>query len=327
MVRLGILGTGRIVDRVMADMANAKEIIPAAIASRNADRARAAAERFGIPLSYGSYEEMAESADVDLVYIATPHPCHIDNAMMMMRHGKHVICEKPMAVNDAETAAMIACAKENGVFLMEAMWTRFMPANIRAKELADSGAIGTLRHLCGNFSYPGTYDVNDRVYALDMAGGALLDLGIYPLMEIMMFLGPEPEKMTAYTHKAPNGADMRTSAQLLYPSGATAQFFCGMDAAAEQTMNVYGSKGWLEIRDFWHPTRFILHRSGENDQVFEFAPENEGHHYEFDHAARCITQGLTESPAVPLSETLAASRICTAMRREMDLVYPMDDPV
>lgn len=327
MIRLGILGTGRIVDRVMADMPNAKEITVAAIASRSADRARAAAEKFGIPRSYGSYEELAESAEVDLVYIATPHPCHIDNAVMMMRHGKHVLCEKPIAVNSAETAAMISCAKENGVFLMEAMWSRFMPANIKAKELADSGAIGTLRHLCGNFSYPGRYDVNDRVYALDMAGGALLDLGIYPLMEIMMFLGPDPEKVTAYTQKAPNGADMRTSAQMLYPSGATAQFFCGMDAAAEQTMNVYGSEGWLEIPDFWHATRVILHRSGEKEQVFEFAPENEGHHYEFDHAARCITVGLKESPAVPLAESLAAAKICTAMRREMDLVYPMDIPV
>ena len=324
MVRLGIVGPGRIVDRVMTDMGNTKEITLYAVASRSMERARAAAERYHIPRVYDSYEALAQDPDVDLVYIATPHPCHLEQAMLMMRNGKNVLCEKPMTVNDREMQAMIACARENSVFLMEAMWTRFMPATIKARELVESGAIGEVRHLCGNFSYPGRYDENDRVYALNMAGGALLDLGVYPIMEITMFLGWKPEKVTAYACKAPTGADMRTSGQMIFKNGATAQFFCGMDADADNRMTVYGSKGYLDIEDFWHATRLVLHETGKEPQVFAFAPENEGHHYEFDHAARCVQEGLKESPVVTLEESLAISRICTEMRREMGVVYPMD---
>lgn len=324
MVRMGILGPGRIVDRVMTDMGNAKEIRVTAVASRNIDRARTCAERYRIPFAYGSYEELAESPEVDLVYIATPHPFHKEQAIRMMCSGKHVLCEKPITVNDAEAAEMIACARRNGVFLMEAMWTRFMPAFIKATELAKSGTLGEIRHLDGNFSYPGVYNEKDRVYAMDLAGGALLDLGVYPLMAITAFLGWEPEKVTGFAVKAPTGADMRMCGQMIWASGTTAQFFCGMDAAADQRLAVYGSKAWLEIPDFWHPTRLILHPWGEKEQVFEFTPENEGHHYEFDHAAECIRKGLTESPVMTLEESLAVSRISTELRKEMGILYPME---
>ena len=324
MIRLGILGPGRIVDRVMVDMHNAKEIEVTAVASRSPERARKAAGRYGIPHVYGSYEELAESPFVDLVYIATPHPFHKEQSMLMMRHGKHVLCEKPMTVNDAEAEAMIACARKNNVFLMEAMWTRCMPAMKKARELAGSGAIGQIRHIDGNFSFVGAYNEEDRVYAKDLAGGALLDLGIYPLMGITGFLGWEPARATAFAAPAPTGVDMRLCAQLLYASGATAQFFCGMDADADQRMAVYGSDGWLEIPDFWHPHTVILHRSGKEDEIFDYPPENEGHHYEFDHAAECITAGLKESPLVTLKETLAVSRLCTQLRGEVGVIYPMD---
>lgn len=324
MVKMGIVGPGRIVDRVMADMGNAKEIEVFAVASRSLERAKAAAERYSIPRFYGSYEELAKDPEVELVYIATPHPLHPEQAKLMMRHGKHVLCEKPMTVNDREAEEMIACARENGVFLMEAMWSRFMPANVKAKELIDGGAIGTVRHLCGNFSYPGHYDESDRVYALEMAGGALLDLGVYPLMEITFFLGWQPEKVTGYAVKAPNGTDMRFCGQMLYPSGATAQFFCGMDAGADQRMMVYGSEGYLEIEDFWHATRLVLHKWGGEDTVYQFPAENEGHHYEFAHAAQCIRNGCKESPSVSWEESLAVSRISMELRKETGILYPMD---
>ena len=323
MIRLGILGPGRIVDRVMTDMANAKEVNVTAVASRSIDRAKAAAKRYGFPTAYGSYEEMAKSREVDLVYIATPHPFHAEQAMLMMRNGKHVICEKPMAVNDSETEAMAACARENSVFLMEAMWTRFMPAAIKTKQLADDGEIGEIRHIDANFSYSGQYDEKDRLYNMDLAGGALLDLGVYPLMAITLFLGWKPDSVSAVSFKAPTGADTRMCAQLGFPSGATAQFFCGMDAEADQRLAVYGTEGWLEIPDFWHPTRVILHHGGKQ-KTFEYPPENEGHHYEFDHAAGCIRNGMTESPVVTLEESIAVSRLCTQMRKQMGIIYPMD---
>lgn len=325
MIRLGIVGPGRITARVMADMDNAKEIRVTAVASRDPERARAAAEKYHIPVCYGSYAEMAESREVDLVYIATPHPFHMEQAMMMMRRGKHVICEKPMAVNDRQTARMIECARANGVFLMEAMWTRFMPAFVKAGQLADSGAIGKIRHIEADFSYSGTYTPGDRVYALELAGGALLDLGVYPLMGITRFLGWEPVRMTAFADKVPTGADMRMSAQMLFESGATAQFFCGMDAASGQTMTLYGTEGYIRIPRFWCPNRVELYPRGQAERVFEFPAEHEGHHYEFDHAARCIEAGLTASPVVTPEESLAVSRICTKLRWETGVLYPMDN--
>ena len=286
MIRLGILGPGRIVDRVMTDMANAKEVTVTAVASRSIDRAKAAAKRYGFPTAYGSYEEMA--------------------------------------VNDAETETMAACARENSVFLMEAMWTRFMPAAIKTKQLADDGEIGEIRHIDANFSYSGQYDEKDRLYNMDLAGGALLDLGVYPLMAITLFLGWKPDSVSAVSFKAPTGADTRMCALLGFPSGATAQFFCGMDAEADQRLAVYGTEGWLEIPDFWHPTRVILHRGGKQ-KTFKYPPENEGHHYEFDHAARCIRKGMTESPVVTLEESIAVSRLCTQMRKQTGIIYPMDN--
>ena len=321
---IGIIGAGHIAGKMARTLAQVKETNVLAVGSRTLEKAQSFAQEFGVERAYGSYEEVFQDQDVDLVYIATPHPLHPEQAKLMMRHGKHVLCEKPMTVNDREAEEMIACARENGVFLMEAMWSRFMPANVKAKELIDGGAIGTVRHLCGNFSYPGRYDESDRVYALEMAGGALLDLGVYPLMEITFFLGWQPEKVTGYAVKAPNGTDMRFCGQMLYPSGATAQFFCGMDAGADQRMMVYGSEGYLEIEDFWHATKLILHKWGGEDTVYQFPAENEGHHYEFDHAARCIRQGRKESPSVSWEESLAVSRISTELRKETGILYPMD---
>lgn len=324
MVRLGIVGPGRIVARVMPDMVNSTEIQITAIASRSMERAEAAARKYSIPYAYGSYEEMAASDQVDLVYIALPHPFHCDAACLMMQHGKNVICEKPMTVNDAEAEKMIRCARENNVFLMEAMWTRFVPATLKAKELIEAGAIGEIRHMYADFSFPGTYDEEDRVYALNLAGGALLDLGVYPLMAMTNFLGWKPVKASAVAHKAPTGADMRMSVQLLFDNGTTGQFFCGMDAVGEQAMLIYGSEGILEIPIFWEPDTVIVRRNGCEEEVYSYPHEFENYHYEFDHVAGCIEKGLKESPMVTLEESLAISRICTELRKETGILYPMD---
>lgn len=322
MVRLGIVGPGRIVGRVMPDMMNSSEIEITAVASRSLERAQEAAGKYGIPLAYGSYEEMAMSDQVDLVYIALPHPFHCETACLMMRHGKHVICEKPMTVNDAEAARMIQCARENNVFLMEAMWTRFVPATLKAKELVAAGAIGEIRHMFADFAFRGAYDEKDRVYAMDLAGGALLDLGVYPLMAMTNFR--KPVKASALAHKAPTGVDMRMSVQMLFENGVTGQFFCAMDVSGEQSMFLYGTEGIIEIPAFWTADTVILRRNGCKEEIYRYPHEFENYHYEFDHAAQCIRQGLKESPMVPLDESLAVSRICTELRKETGILYPMD---
>lgn len=324
MIRLGIVGPGRIVERVMPDMVNSTEIEITAVASRSYARAEAAARKYNIPYIYGSYEELAASDRVDLAYIALPHPFHCETACLMMRHGKHVICEKPMAVNDAEAARMIRCAEENHVFLMEAMWTRFVPATQKAKELIAQGAIGQLRHMYADFSYRAAYDEKDRTFAMDLAGGALLDLGVYPLMAMTNYVGWKPIKASALAHRAPTGADMRMSVQLLFENGVTGQFFCGMDVTSGQSMLLYGTEGTIEIPAFWEASTVILRRNGCEEEIFRYPHTFENFHYEFDHAAQCIQQGKTESPVVPLAESLAVSRICTELRKQTGILYPMD---
>ncbi len=325
-IRMGVLGPGAIFRRVMTDMKNAKNIRITAVASRNAERAQKAAELSGAEHVFTSYEELAKCPDVDLVYIATPHTLHREHSILCMQNGKHVICEKPMAVNDTEAAEMIACARENNVFLMEAMWTRFMPAAVRVKELIDSGAIGTVQHITANFSYRSTnLPPEHRLVNPALAGGSLLDVGVYCLEAITQQLGFAPDQVQGACVKAESGVDARFSVQMLYPGGATAQFVSGIDVTTESTEIIYGTLGRIEIPDFWHPTRFTVRYATGETEEHTYRPENEGHHYQFVHAGECIENGVIDSPVMPLAETLGALRIMTDLRREHGVVYPQEE--
>ena len=322
-IRLGIVGAGRIVARVMADFSSSEEVELTAIAARDLHRAREAAQRYHAPYAYGSYLELAQSDQVDLVYIATPHPFHAEQAMLMMRHGKHVLCEKPMAVNDREVQQIIDCARENKVFLMEAMWTRFLPCVQALTAAVQRGEIGEVRNIFGEFSsYTDRYDPQDRLFNPALAGGALLDVGVYPLMLCTQLLGDTPRTVQSLCRKSPEGVDLHTSVQMQYANGAIAQIFCGMDARGNDWMQIFGTKGYIKLPACWHPKTFTICRKGEPEQEMIFAQGEEGYHYEFDHAARCIQQGLLESPVMPLSESLAVSRLCTAIRHEQGIFYP-----
>ncbi len=325
-IRLGILGAGRIVDRVMKDMHRLENVEITAIAARDAARAHAAADRYGIPNAYGSYMELAQSKKVDLVYIATPHPFHAQQSILMMNHGKHVICEKPMAIHHHEVQQMMDCAKENHVFLMEAMWTRFLPCVQEAARMVRDGVIGEVKNVFGEFSWHAQeYDPEDRVFNLELAGGGLLDLGVYPLMLCMQLLGSNPEKIQSLCRKSKEGVDMHMSIQMQYPSGAIAQLFCGMDACSNDDMQIFGTKGYIVMPACWHPKEFTLHPDGQEQQAFTFEDQgSEAYHYEFDHAAKCILQGMKESPVMPLEESLMAARICTDIRFEHGIIYPWD---
>ena len=322
-IHLGIIGAGGIVARVMKDMHRLENVEVTAIAARDLKRAQAVAEQYHIPHAYGSYLELAQCREVDLAYIATPHNFHAEQAMMLMRHGKHVICEKPMALNPIQVQQMIDCARENGVFLMEAMWTRFQPCVQKLMQLLQDGVIGDVRHVFGEFSWcAGAYDPASRLFDPALAGGALLDLGVYPLMVSMQILGSEPETIQSLCRKTPEGVDMHTSVQMQYPNGAIAQFFCGMDACGNDYMQIFGTKGHIMVPCFWKPKAFTLCVNGQENQTFAFDFVDEPYHYEFDHAAACIQQGLTESPVMPLAESLKASQICTEIRHHHGIFYP-----
>ena len=306
----------------MRDYHNMRGISLTAVASRSIERAEAAAARYGAKYAFGSYEDLAACGEVDLVYLATPHNFHCGQAVMLMNQGKHVLCEKPMAINGAQTRAMADCARSNGVFLMEAMWTRFFPAMRELRELISQGAIGRVTHVFADFAATGAYDPASRAFDPALAGGSLLDLGIYPMMAATMLLGYRPCDVQGFAHLAPTGVDMRASIQMLYPSGATAQILSAFDAMGESREVIYGDEGRVVIPDFWHPTTFTLTQSGGKPTAYHFRDESEGHHYQFTHAAECILGGLLESPIVTWEESIAVSEIFTDLRRSWGFLYP-----
>lgn len=324
-VRLGIAGPGRIVRRVMTDLRMAEHIEITAVASRSLERARAAAAEYDIPLAFGSYEEMAASDAVDLVYVAVPHPIHCALSKLFLAGGKHVIVEKPFAVNAGEAREMLDCARTNKRYLMEAMWSRFFPAAQALKALVDSGALGNLRRITADFSFRAPLDYGDRLYKRELGGGCLLDVGVYPLSLISFYKGALPEKAQVLFNRAETGVDSLCSFQVQFADGAVGQGFGGFEVTTDQVMKLYGTEAWVELPHFWHPTRFTVHRFGQAPESHEFAPESEGFHHEFDFAARAILAGLTDQSVIPQAESLRIMEIMDDMRAEMGVRYPGEE--
>ncbi|MGI6172667.1 MAG: Gfo/Idh/MocA family protein [Christensenellales bacterium] len=313
---------------MMTDFPKAKGLRVTAVASRSPERARAAAEKYSIPHAFGSYEELAECPDVDLVYVAVPHHRHMECAKLCMEHKKHVLCEKPMALNDMQVRHMREVAAKNGVFLMEAMWTRFFPLSEKLRELVSSGAIGDVRLITSNFAGRSTYrpQVKDRIFDPEQGGGALLDLGVYNLSAASMLLGNEPVEVSSFVTKAETGVDGTETIQLLYENGAMAQLFSSVEFSGNSTQCIFGTEGRITIPDFWHPTRMevVSYRDGCTVQ-YAFPAENEGFYHEFLHVRDCILRGLSESPIMPLAETEQIHAIMTRLRREWGVFYPGEE--
>lgn len=324
-IRVGILGTGSIVRRIMADFRMGENYELTAFASRSYDRAREFADRYGAKYAYGSYEELAQSPRVDLIYVASPHNYHKAHTLMMLAGGKHVVCEKPFALNDTEADEMIALARKKGLFLMEAMWSRFLPAMRDLKARVEGGLIGDIYAFTGNFGFSSEYNPQSRVYSMSLAGGSLMDVGVYPINIAAYFLGCRFTSASSLAVKAPTGADARFFSQIGFEGGAGAQILSAVDMATESRVMLYGSRGFVEIPDFWHATRYDARADGKT-QTFRFPEENEGHRHEFAHAAECVLSGRTESPVMPLNDTREILRVMAKMRREQGIVYPEEQP-
>ena len=321
-VRLGIAGPGRIVRRVMKDLRKAEHVDVRAVASRDGNRARAAAEEYGIPLAYASYADMASSGEIDLAYVALPHPFHCQTAKLFLENGVNVIVEKPFAVNGREAREMVECARERGLFLMEAMWTRFFPAALALKARIQAGELGEIRRITGDFSSRNPVDLNDRLYNRALGGGSLLDVGVYPLSLMCYYMDALPEKTQTISRRTDTGVDEMCAFQALFPGGGVGQGYSGLDADTDHVMKVYGALAWAEIPHFWHPTEFTLHRRGAEPEVCRFDPENEGFHHEFEYAARAILAGKTDQTVISLAESVAVMDVMDDMRRQMGVTYP-----
>lgn len=318
----GIFGTGRICHTFASALARLAEAEMVAVGSRSAERAEAFGREFEIPHRYGSYEALLADDAVEIVYVAGPHPVHKENTLRCLASGKAVLCEKPFALNADEAQEMGAAADEAGLFLMEAMWARFVPTHVRLRELLRDGVIGEVNHLAADFSVLASYDPDSRLYAPALGGGALLDLGVYPVSFASEVFGEQPEEIAAAPHFAPTGVDDQASILFTYPGGRSATLTCSFRTHGPQTAGVRGSGGRIEVAaPFWASERLTVIR-GNEEEPFDLSYGGNGYEFEAIEAMRCLREGQRQSAAMPLKESIAVMETLDRIRAAWNLVYP-----
>ncbi|TXS45108.1 gfo/Idh/MocA family oxidoreductase [Streptomyces sp. uw30] len=327
-VRWGILATGGIAAAFTADLVDLPDAEVVAVASRRQDSADAFAERFGIPRAYGDWEALAEDGDIDVVYVATPHSAHRAAAGLCLEAGRNVLCEKAFTLNAREAGELVTLAKAHGSFLMEAMWMYCNPLIRRLKALVDDGAIGEVRHVQADFGLAGPFPPAHRLRDPAQGGGALLDLGVYPVSFAHLLLG-EPSDVTARSVLSAEGVDLQTGALLSWDSGALASVHCSIVGGTATAASITGSAGRIDVpHGFFFPDRFVLHRDGRDPEEFTADPAD-GPRNSLRHEAaevmRALRAGETESPLVPLEGTLAVMRTLDAIRNRVGVRYPGEE--
>ncbi|MFI2409767.1 Gfo/Idh/MocA family protein [Streptomyces sp. NPDC018947] len=328
-VRWGILSTGAMAATFTADLVDLPDAEVVAVASRTKASAKEFAERFGIPRAYGDWESLARDEDVDVVYVATPHAAHRAAAGLCLAAGRNVLCEKPFTLNAREAGELVALARERGSFLMEAMWMYCNPLVRRMRALVEDGAIGEVRSVQADFGLAGPFPPAHRLRDPAQGGGALLDLGVYPVSFAQLLLG-EPSDVTARAVLSDEGVDLQTGALLSYESGALASVHCSIIGGTPNSASVTGSRGRIDVPDgFFSPDRFVLHREGAAPEEF-LADPADGPRASLRHEAREVMRALrageSGSPLVPLDGTLAVMRTLDAIRDRVGVRYPGEEP-
>jgi predicted dehydrogenase len=325
-IRWGILGPGRISRKFAAALLEAEGAELAAVGSRDAARAAAFAAEFGLAPAHTheSYEALAADPAVDAIYIGTPHTGHEEHALLCLAHGRHVLCEKPLAINAAQAGRMVAAARASGLVLMEAMWTRFLPSIVRVRELVAEGHIGEVRLITADFGFRAANDPRSRLFDPRLGGGALLDLGIYPLTLASMLCG-EPVEIRATATLGTTGVDEETAVMLRHARGEQALLAASLRADTPREANIIGTHGRLRILfPWWAGTRITLREGQGEEQPFELPSRGGGYAHEAEAFMDLIRNGESETPVMPLDESLAIMRTMDAIRAQCGLRYPLE---
>jgi predicted dehydrogenase len=304
-LRWGIVGPGRIAENLVGDFVHVADADVVAVASRSSDRAQAFAARHGIGRAYGSYRELIADPDVDVLYIATPHPQHLAIGLEAARAGKSLLVEKAFTATLAGAQSLIDEVRTHEVFAMEAMWTRFQPAVVKARELLADGAVGEVRSVQADLGVVRDFDPSDRVFAYELGGGAILDLGVYVVSFAQMVLGT-PTSVSVHGAFEPSGVDAEVSLLLGFPEGRTATLMCSLHSPMPGHARIFGSTGWIDVLPrFHHPRSIVLHRNGAAPERFEHPALGGGYAHELIEVTSSILAGKRESTIMPLDDTLA----------------------
>ncbi|MGV8846597.1 Gfo/Idh/MocA family protein [Tessaracoccus sp.] len=308
-IRWGIIGAGWIADIMAADFPLVQNSELVAIASRDLGKAEALARKHRVPKAYGSYLELLDDPGIDVVYIATPHPHHRDIALAAIERGKAVLVEKAFTATLEGAIEVVEAARSKGVFCMEAMWTRFLPAIAAAREVVAWGRIGEVLGVQGDLCAYREYDPQHRLFSPETAGGAILDLGVYVISFAQMFLG-DAQTIECLGRLAPNGADTAASMSIQHTGGGLSTLACGFDGHGPARMSILGTKGWIEVEPrFHHPTTLSVHRSGVLPRIIEANMIGRGYAHEINEVSERLLAGETESTTMPLADTLEVMRV------------------
>lgn len=322
-LNVGIMGTGRIASVLAETMVQMPEVCLYGAASRSLEKAEDFAARFSIKKAYGSYEELAADSEVQLIYIATPHSEHSRNARLCLEHGKHVLCEKSFAANYSQAKEMIDLAQEKNLMITEAMWVRYMPMADTLKEVLASGIIGEPMTLTANLAY--LVSDKHRIVAPELAGGALLDVGVYTLNFASLVFGDEITDITSSVIKTETGVDAQNSITLLYPGGKMAVLNSSIQVLSDRQGIIYGTKGFLVVENINNFESICVYNTDRQLVGSYERPEQiTGYEYQVLASKDAIEQGWTECPQMPHQTTLHVMKVMDELRRQWGIRYPFE---
>lgn len=321
-VKWGILGAGVIAEKVAGAIKEYPHAELSGVGSRNIEKAQAFADRVCVDKAFGSYEELCQSSDIDVVYIATPHTFHKEHTLLALRNGKHVMCEKPFSLNKHDSEDMIMEARARNLFLMEAMWTCLMPGMIKLKQILKDGIIGKINLVEADFGFQAPYCPDSRLFNRELGGGALLDVGIYPLTFALSTLG-FPDEFSATANLGKTGVDELSVYNLKYKNGTMANLRAGITQQTDCIAKIYGSEGTITIPADWWLMNKIIIANGHKKEI-DTSYDCSEYYFEIEEVTRCIQKGLTESPNIPHDWTLNMMGLMDELREQMGLIYPQE---
>jgi len=320
----GILGCGHIAGQFATSISIIPNTSLKAVASRSLERADKFAQKFNAEKSYDSYEQLACDQEVDAIYIATTHNSHFENTMLCLKNNKAVLCEKPLTVNANEAKRLIEYAREHKIFLMEAFWSRFLPFTKTLKSLIQDGSIGEVRLIQADFGFDMPYDPDNRAYNADLAGGALLDVGVYPLNFAQMIFGCCPEDIQSSCTFTETGVDAQSAYIIRYSGGRLAVLNSAINVETRLDAWLYGSEGYIHLPDFFHAQKIHIHKKNGEAQTILTPYLSTGYSYEAEEVMKCIELSKIESEIMPLDESLEIMQIMDRFRNSWGIKYPFE---
>lgn len=324
-IKWGIIGTGTISTTFATALNSMENTKLVGVASRSLSKAKDFAEKFQLEKAFGSYEDIVKDADIDVIYIGTPHTEHKTNAELCIKNGKAVLCEKPFTINVHESEYLISLAKEHKVFIMEAMWTKFLPTTIKVKQWIKEGRIGKVKHIRANTGYRASFDANSRLYSPDLGGGALLDVGIYPITYVVHMLDCLPDEVIGSAEFGITNVDEQNVIILKYKDGIIADLSSSVATELGHDAMIIGEKGKIVVPKFWYTEEAYLYND-KNELIESFKQPHlkNGYEYEAYEVNNCLRESKLESDKLPLKDTLEIMRIMDNIRADWGLEYPQE---